>query len=331
MTNLEFSVSLACQFPLTKLPKLGRVIEENRFGRVWINDQDTWRSVYATSTMIALGTSKLKFGPGLTNPYSRHPISTAIELATLHTDFGGRTILGLGPGDYWYLQSLGMRWSKVSQTLSETVQIIRTLTRGDAVDFYGEIFSASKIKLRFKPLTSPPIEIGLGSRGPRLAELAGRIGDCVLLDGIPRNALPEVIRRVRRGERIGKRSPGACRIGCFFAVGVDEDQTFARQKAKRYASWSIAMAHPYALDAANISKKETTPILNALPDLDAAAQLISDDLVQQFALTGTIEDIASQLEEYKRMGLEEVILMIPDDPGLQSTVKLFGKHVIPNI
>ena len=107
MTKLDFGLSLG-NFPFKTLPSLGKVIEENGFTRVWINDEETYRSAYATAAILGLSTSKIKIGPGLTNPYTRHPLITGVELATLHTEFPGRGILGIGPGDYWFLQARDM-------------------------------------------------------------------------------------------------------------------------------------------------------------------------------------------------------------------------------
>ena len=184
--------------------------------------------------------------------------------------------------------------------------------------------------LRFEPVTSPPAEIGIGCRGPKLTELAGKIADSVLLDGIPQDALLEAIQLVQTGEKAAGRSKGACRIASFMSVGMDKDAQAGRQQAKRAASWSVAMAHPYALAVLGLTKEDMAPILHALPDRTAAAQLISDELISQFALTGTVDDVITQLDRYQQLGLEEVILMMPQQPGVEASVKQFGKYVIPS-
>ena len=110
---MDFSISLAGKYPLHDIPQFGRHAEEFGFSRLWVNDENTWRSAYLTTSILGTGTSTIKFGPGLPNPLTRHPVVTAVELATLHTDFDGRGIVGIGPGDYWFIHSLGMNWQAI--------------------------------------------------------------------------------------------------------------------------------------------------------------------------------------------------------------------------
>ena len=330
MKQLDFSVCFPVPKNIQDAGSMGQLIENAGFTRVWVPDESTWRSSYQTSAIIGEHTKDIKFGPGLTNPYTRHPVVTGVEMATLHTDFGCRGILGIGPGDFHFLQSLGMSWRQVTQTLIEAIQIVRLVVAGKPIEFHGQVFSVTDLQLKYESRNSPPLEIGLGCRGPKLAETAGKVADRVLLDGIPQKGLPDVIKRVRLGEEQAQRTKGACGIGCFFGLGIDNNTQRAKQQAKRNASWSIAMAHPFALEAAGLSKTDVQPVFDALPDLDAATDKISDELVKQFALTGTVDDVITQLDTYADMGLEEVILMIPRDSSLQLITKIFGKEILPS-
>jgi hypothetical protein len=57
---------------------------------------------------------------------------------------------------------------------------------------------------------------------------------------------------------------------------------------------------------------------------------VSNDLVEQFALTGSVDQVINQLETYAQIGLEEVILMISRDTKLEEITTIFGKEIIPS-
>ena len=61
-----------------------------------------------TLTAIALATERILLGPGITNPYVRHPGVTAAAVATIDELSGGRAFVGLGAGGGLTLDPLGI-------------------------------------------------------------------------------------------------------------------------------------------------------------------------------------------------------------------------------
>ena len=72
--------------------------EELGFGTVWVPEDPFYRGAFALGSAVACGTSKIRIGLGVVNPYTRHPALTAMEFAALDEAADGRAILGIGAG-----------------------------------------------------------------------------------------------------------------------------------------------------------------------------------------------------------------------------------------
>ena len=91
---MKIGINLMPEAPVSDLVVLARIAEELGFARVWVYDEGlAMRDVYVTMTAIAAATSKVHVGTGITNPYTRHPSTTAAAIATLHEMTGGRAFL----------------------------------------------------------------------------------------------------------------------------------------------------------------------------------------------------------------------------------------------
>src|SRR5918992_4419848 len=98
---------MTVRFGITFLPNAPRefiewcrVAEETGFDIIGIADsQSLYREVYVSTTLCAVNTSRIRFGPRVINPLTRHPAVPASAAATLEELAPGRTMLGLGIGD----------------------------------------------------------------------------------------------------------------------------------------------------------------------------------------------------------------------------------------
>jgi len=68
-------------------------------GLLVADSQNLNADVWVELALAGAATERLRIGPGVTNPATRHPAVTASAAATLHAETGGRVVLGLGRGD----------------------------------------------------------------------------------------------------------------------------------------------------------------------------------------------------------------------------------------
>ncbi|MEP6775662.1 MAG: LLM class flavin-dependent oxidoreductase [Chloroflexota bacterium] len=111
----------------------------------------------------------------------RLPALLSKEFATIDLLAGpGRTELGLGAGAFWQaIKGYGgpvRTPGEAVQALDEAIAIIRGIwTEQVWVRFTGEYYTVQGI--RPGPIPSSPIPIGIGSIGPRMLALTGRVAD----------------------------------------------------------------------------------------------------------------------------------------------------------
>ncbi|MYA14335.1 MAG: LLM class flavin-dependent oxidoreductase, partial [Acidimicrobiaceae bacterium] len=81
--------------PIERAVEIARFGETLGYQRCWVYDEGLAAAdVYVAMTAIALATTSLEVGPGITNPYTRHAGATAGAVASLDEVSGGRAFLG---------------------------------------------------------------------------------------------------------------------------------------------------------------------------------------------------------------------------------------------
>src|SRR5437773_10509376 len=135
-----------------RLAVLAEVAEAAGYDDFWIADERFFREVYACLTLCALRTRRMRLGPCVTDPYSRHPALTAMAIATLDEIAGGRASLGLGAGVSGF-RELGIDASRSAAAIREGVELIRRLLAGDTVTAkeIGRASCRERVKLSAAP------------------------------------------------------------------------------------------------------------------------------------------------------------------------------------
>ncbi|HYY76849.1 MAG TPA: LLM class flavin-dependent oxidoreductase, partial [Gaiellaceae bacterium] len=81
------------------LMECAELAEEAGLGGIWVGDSPVlWRELYVLLGAAAERTARVRLGPAVTNPVSRHIAVTASALMTLQELSDGRAQLGLGLG-----------------------------------------------------------------------------------------------------------------------------------------------------------------------------------------------------------------------------------------
>ena len=63
------------------------------------DSQNLSPDVYVALTLAAAATQRLRLGPGVTNPVTRHAAAAASAITAIHAHSGGRAMFGIGRGD----------------------------------------------------------------------------------------------------------------------------------------------------------------------------------------------------------------------------------------
>jgi len=192
--------------PLPRLRELALLAEAVGYDDLWLADERFFRDVYVSLTVAATQTHRIRLGPCVTDPYSRHPALTAMAIASLAEAYPGRVALGIGAGISGFAE-LGIARIKPARAIREAVEVIRLLLAGDVADSDGEVIRVTRARLGFAP---PPsvIPIYVASNGRLGQQAAGAVADAAIMEGC---ATPDEARvfaeEVARGARLAGRDP----------------------------------------------------------------------------------------------------------------------------
>jgi len=142
----------------------------------WLGDEGPARDPFALLAAAALVTRRIRLGIGVTNPYLRHPASTAVAAMTIHELSGGRALLGVGPGGGIALNPVGITRDRPLARTSDAVRIIRAVAAGVATDGYDPPPHA---------FTAPDLPVWIGARGEGFNRFASEAADGAFVAGIP--------------------------------------------------------------------------------------------------------------------------------------------------
>ena len=85
--------------PVREIGDVAREAEAMGFSTLWVWDTPIYtKDAYVALTVAAQATEKIRLGPGVSNPLTRHASVIANGIATLDDLSDGRTVLGMGRG-----------------------------------------------------------------------------------------------------------------------------------------------------------------------------------------------------------------------------------------
>lgn len=303
---IELGVNLIPEIALADTVALAVEAERAGYSRCRVYDEGlVTRDVYVTMAAIAAATDSILIGPGITNPYTRHPAQTASAIATLDEMSGGRAVLGIGAGGSLTLDPICIERHRPLVAVRETVEACRALFAGGVVDRDGAFVQLRSARLH---PCRPDIEIWLAGRGPRMLGLGGEIADGVILDFLHPHAIGGAVDRVRDAAwAVGR----AGRIAYSTAVVTEPDDL---EVVRPHLTYRLVDSPPEVQAALGMRDSHVAAIRAALAGGPAAAAAhVRDEWVLPFVLHGAPSDVRSQVADLsERYGIEEFLLPVFD-------------------
>jgi len=314
---VKFDVAILATEPLPDVVRQVQLAERLGYDTAWITDSHLiCRELWVTLAACATATSRIRLGPGVTVPHSRHVSVTASAIATLHDLAPGRVVIGVGTGGS-SAQTMGLSLAQVGKaaTLERTAVALRRLLHGDTTRF------ETGIDGRLAWLDGPrAIPIYLAGSGPRMLETAGRLGDgAIVYATVSPDVLKVALERVVAGARAAGRAPGDLDIALWAPMSIGRDRERARDHARgRVAS---ACRHPLPVrlsDEDEAAMRRVRESYDAYQHATAAARhrtLVTDRLVDLMALAGTPDDVAAQVGRLRGVAGLARVIAFPQAPG----------------
>lgn len=289
--------------------------EELGYDHVWLGDsQNIWRESSVALGAAALATERIVLGAGVTNAVTRHRSLLASTWATLAEFTGGRVALGIGAGDS-SLRTMGLSPLKLAE-LEQAVGELRALFRGEEV---REPSSGATYHLDY--LAGPvDVPVYIAASGPKILKLAGRVADGVIvLTGTAPRFVEAALKTIEKGARESGRELTDLHIVLWTPTAIRNDRTSARDLVRAHVARIIIRPLPVQLSAdqqAVIERIRGTYDYYHHMDTEAGhADLVTDDLVDLFALAGTPGECQDRLNEITSLGVDQVSIVPFTEPG----------------
>lgn len=330
-------VLLNAEYPLADLIELARLSERLGYRQLWYTDVRFLRDCYVSLAAVAMRTERIRLGPGVTDPYTRHPALTAAAIATLDELSGGRALLGLGIGGYGFGQ-IGLEARLPVAALRETVDVVRRLLRGEEVTLPGKVVTVRGGRLEFKGARAE-VPIYFATHGPQVTRLAGQVADGVLFANIlVPSALDAYLDVLREGMASVGRPPDTVQVSLRFEVCMAEDQAAAREVMRRRVASRLMSQYPKwdYLEPLGVRLPPAFAELAARKDralLPAAMAALPDAALERTVLVGTPDRVAAQVSRMLRDEVSQVTIRPHAVPGqaVGDVIRAFAEDVMPRV
>ena len=295
---------------------MARTAEGLGYDSVWMHESLYQRDVVTYLSTMAAATGRIRFGSGVINTFTRHPITAATTFATLAELSGGRVILGLGVGSFPTIPLIGHQIFPVEKNrplrrLKEYVQIVNLAWGGGKVEFQGEFFRVSGLTLGFK--VTPGIQLFVASLSPKTQAFAATVADGVILSPALNSAwgTERMVENVKRGEsKKGRRVERAS----YMLTSLDPDPKKAVQAVRDYYFFVYQLSdvvRPEVLAPYGVKEEHLAPMKEAWKkgDVAQAKRLIPEAAIEALTISGTVEHAEDRLKEYASAGVTLPISM----------------------
>ncbi|WP_460719982.1 dimethylsulfone monooxygenase SfnG [Nocardia heshunensis] len=280
------------------------------------------------SLALLLATERLKVIAAV-HPGLWQPAVLAKLLATADHLSGGRAAVNVVSG--WFkgeFTALGEPWLEHDERYrrsEEFIEVLRKSWTEDSAQFAGDFYRLRGYDLKPKPISAPGRphpEIFQGGNSTAARAMAGRVSDWYFSNGKDFDGITEQITEVRASAAEHGRT---VRFGLNGFLIARDTEAEARETLREI----VAKADPEAVEGFRGAVQQAG---NSTGDKRGMwADSTFEDLVQyndgfRSKLIGTPEQIAHRIVEYKKRGVNLLLLGFLH---YHEEVEYFGKHVLP--
>lgn len=357
---MKFGICVAAKISNIELIE---VADELGFDSAWVADsQMIWSDCYATLAVAAQRTRRIKLGTGVAIAGTRIAPVTAAAIATINQLAPGRAFLGLGTG-HTAMRIMGQD-AMPQREFQRYARTVRDLLDGKHTMYeYGG--AAKDITFIHQGQgyyeLEPRIPMHIAAAGPVGQRFAGRLGDGVVLLGVPNGpAAAAAMAQIRQGATLAGRDLDetfevtTLTSGTVLAPGEDwtaphvvEDVApmvtsgfhytweVAREPKReapagmRYGPlWQEYLDFVEAMETPADRRYQQVHLGHCSYLVPAERRFVTPELIRGGSLAGTPEQIVEQVRAAEAGGLTQVMIM-SDEKYAVRVIRDFARTVFP--
>lgn len=318
-------------YDLRAVPECARKSEAIGHGCLWTSE--TQHDPFLPLAVAAISTSSIRLGTSIAVAFPRSPMIIAYTAWDIQKASAGRFILGLGSQVKAHNQRrFSVKFESPGPKLREVVLALHAIwncwQKGTPLRFKGQFYSFDLMTPFFNPgpIEHPKIPIFIAGVNQYMCRIAGEV--CDGLHVHPFNTVKYLRECVHPAVEEGLRVSGRSRqdfqyaTAAFVVVGDTESERSKNAEAVRqqiafYAStpaYELILAlHGWEGIALDLRRKAQDG------DWTGMARLVSDEILDAVAVSGTYETIGKKLRERYTGLLDRIALYQPYDTRVDDT------------
>ncbi len=325
---MKFDVTVFAE-DLNAAAPLANAVEDFGFDGLWV--AEAAHNPFLPLAHAALATERISLGTAIAVAFPRSPMITAQTAWDLAEQSGGRFILGLGTQIKPHItKRFSAEWGKPIVQLREYILALRAIWRsfqtGAELGYHGQYYDISLLTSSITPQPMPywQIPIYIAGVNTGLARLAGELCDGFHVHSFhtPRY-LSEVLLPAFKQGRDESSSVHPLSLSCaVFVVTGENDDAIEESKMltkSQIAFYASTPSYSKVLELHGWS--DLVPRLNTLLRRNRWNEmytLISDDMLEVFAVVAPPDELPYKLRERYRGLLNRAGFYFPFEPTLRS-------------
>jgi 5,10-methylenetetrahydromethanopterin reductase len=310
VTGGRVALYLQDKHPIREGMNYVRRAEELGFEAVWQAESRLVREATVPMAAFAAVTARIKVGSGVASIWTRNVGLLAATFATLDDLAPGRVMLGLGAWWEPLASKVGVDRRKPLRAMREVVEVVRRLLAMERVTFDGEFVHVTDIEIDIVHGDRSPkkVPIYVGATGMKMMELAGEIGDGVVLNYLVGPGYnKEAMDALAAGAARAGRSVDDLDRPQLVVCSLDEDRDAAIDRARelvtQYLGQQPHIARASGVDPALVEEIGTVLTWPAGPEeIRRAMALVPEEVVQMITASGTAGECRAKVREYAEAG-----------------------------
>jgi 5,10-methylenetetrahydromethanopterin reductase len=304
----KIGYSIGSLLELKEILEFASIVDKNEnIHSIWA--PESWgKEVFSTLGAISQVTNRVKIGTSIVNIYSRSPATIGMGGITLDTLSNRRVILGLGTSTSVLVENLhGIKFEKPLIRMKEYVQSIKLLLKAKYVTYHGQTVNIKNFKLLEHSRDDIPIYVA--AVNPGMINIASKYADGIILYLKPKDELKMAIDNIKFKDQ----NQEFMKAFVIITSVSNKDPSLASLRAARTLAFYISVGRIYY---ESLVKTKYKPIVERIYNdynkygLTESMRNITDEMLNDFVITGSINDCNSQIKRWKKIGIDLPILQM---------------------